>query len=538
MSSKRRWVWLLLGGMVLSLTGCRSGTCSNCSLRDRLFPRRGMTVATPIVQEAPILEGAPTLAPPATIEPAPLSSPSPTTTIEPAPSEPSLTPIPAPSASGSSSGANGTKSPGTSWNSNARDSYRYGVTSTPTSPGENHARALLPTAPGGSARSSAKPADSSKTTTTPSDSLSELPPLNLPDDVVTTPRDISPPPADLAPLPETEKSPIKQDSSSATPPTNPPRQTPGASSRANPPTEQKGLSPPTTSANSSTTTPAAESRTVAKPDLSMAGSGFAVPGIAVFASLEPTLAGGSLPTPTGLDWLTEKGYKTLVDLRSSDESHETMIRESHQRGFRYLVLPVEMSELKLKDVEQFTQELRLEDDRPVYFFDQDGTRASAMWLVHRVRRDHLELAKAEQDARDVAFVSEPAIKLARRFLDQHPNAAAATLKIEESPNPLRDPTALESRGGLDHETLSKRVLPALIGAWSTFYQAATTPDRGIPRPDDPEGWRPFAALLVSVLAAPLVYLTHAGVITGARKLQASLPAPARLPKSLPRGSGG
>lgn len=533
MSSKRRWVWLLVGGMLLSLTGCRSGTCSNCSLRDRLFPRRGMTVATPYVQEAPILEGAPTLSAPATIETAPLSSPSPTTTIEPAPSEPSLTPIPAPSAPGT----NGSKAPGTSWNSNTRDSYRYGATTTPANPGENHARALLPTSPVTNTRSSsAKPVDTTKGNAAPADSLSELPPLNLPDDVVTTPRDISPPPADLAPLPETEKSPIKEEPSSRTPPpTSSPRQSPSESSSAKSALEQKGLSPPTTSTRTSQIDRSAEPRNVEKPDLSKAGSGFSVPGIVLFASLEPTLAAGSLPDTAGLDWLAEKGYKTLVDLRSSSESHENMIRESHQRGFRYLVLPIELVDLKSKDLEQFSQQLRLVDDRPVYFFDRDGSRASALWLVHRVRQDKLELAKAAQDARDLGFMSERSLELARRFLDQHPSAPTAALKLEDAPNPIIEIETKKKVRNLDRGALARQVLPALMGAWSSFYHVATTVDHQVPRPSDPEGWRPFAALLVSVLAAPLVYLTHAGVVTGVRRAQASLPAPAPSRKSLPRG---
>src|SRR5262249_2556795 len=39
------------------------------------------------------------------------------------------------------------------------------------------------------------------------------------------------------------------------------------------------------------------------------------PGIARFAAVDLKLAGGSLPSPAGLDWLEEKGYRTLVDLR-------------------------------------------------------------------------------------------------------------------------------------------------------------------------------------------------------------------------------
>src|SRR5206468_1393452 len=51
----------------------------------------------------------------------------------------------------------------------------------------------------------------------------------------------------------------------------------------------------------------------------------ATPGIARCAAVDLKLAGGSVPSTSGLDWLADKGYKTLVDLRESSQANLELI---------------------------------------------------------------------------------------------------------------------------------------------------------------------------------------------------------------------
>src|SRR5208283_4346820 len=119
--------------------------------------------------------------------------------------------------------------------------------------------------------------------------LDHLPPLDLPSDV-------------------TEKT--------ATPPVTPPAQR-KPQSPASPPTP----APPTDHLSGrSSREPDLALTATAMPAPEPASSAGGAPGISRFVAVDLKLAAGSVPSAAGLDWLTEKGYKTLVDLRESSET--------------------------------------------------------------------------------------------------------------------------------------------------------------------------------------------------------------------------
>ena len=113
------------------------------------------------------------------------------------------------------------------------------------------------------------------------------------------------------------------------------------------------------------------------------------PGIARFVAVDLKLAGGSLPSAAGLDWLDEKGYRTLVDLRESSETDSTFIAEVSRRGLRYIALPISLKTIDREHLARFNFELALGDARPLYFFDRDGDRAGTLWYIRRITVDRV-----------------------------------------------------------------------------------------------------------------------------------------------------
>ena len=97
----------------------------------------------------------------------------------------------------------------------------------------------------------------------------------------------------------------------------------------------------------------------------------AAPGIRLFAAVEPKLAGGSLPTTAGLDWLAEKGYKTILDLRESGAVQTSYASEVTSRGLRYVALPISLKTVDSKHLDLFSAELSLSEARPLYFCDTE-----------------------------------------------------------------------------------------------------------------------------------------------------------------------
>jgi protein tyrosine phosphatase (PTP) superfamily phosphohydrolase (DUF442 family) len=125
--------------------------------------------------------------------------------------------------------------------------------------------------------------------------------------------------------------------------------------------------------------------------------------IARFTALEGRLSGGALPTPAGLDWLVEKGYKTVLDLREPGEVQPSFITEVTNRGLRYLPLPISVKTVDKDHLSHFNLELSMADARPLYFFDTDGVRAGVLWYIRRLAVDKVDPQVASREAEDLGL---------------------------------------------------------------------------------------------------------------------------------------
>jgi protein tyrosine phosphatase (PTP) superfamily phosphohydrolase (DUF442 family) len=296
------------------------------------------------------------------------------------------------------------------------------------------------------------------------------------------------------------------------------------------------------------------------------------PGLKRFAALEPKLAGGSFPSPDGLDWLGEKGYKTLVDLREPGDVQPSFLAEASRRGLRYVSLPISLSTVDRDHVTRFEFEISLAEARPLYFFDTDGNRAGMLWYVHRMTdgKESYDAEEALRQAGEIGLVEEAFKKAGQSYLDRlkkpagtpapsstpaapatsataprrvsmnavpaSPSAPAEPETVEASappsaappaaPAPTTDPEPSETIALPDAATLDL----ARAGA------GAPAPPNDNPATADPNAWRPFLALVFAALGVPVAYCGRS-LIQFRGLMRASLPAPARRVRSLPGGSG-
>ena len=282
-----------------------------------------------------------------------------------------------------------------------------------------------------------------------------------------------------------------------------------------------------------TTQPASASPTTANPPTPAAAA--ATPGPRRFVSLEPKLAGGSLPTPAGLDWLREKGYRTFLDLRESKEVQASFIADVTNRGMRYVALPVSVKTLDNDHISRFDFELSLSDARPLYFCDADGSRAGALWYIRRMTVDKIDQQAATREAEELGLNERPFWLAATAYVDRlKPRRAEETAPPEVSAEKIFDeaakgaaptPEPAPKSSAANSLTPAQDAIPAQTGAVSP------------PVVRDPTAWRSFAALIVTGLATPLAYMGCSALPSLRNAKRASLPAPARQPKSLPGASG-
>jgi protein tyrosine phosphatase (PTP) superfamily phosphohydrolase (DUF442 family) len=307
-----------------------------------------------------------------------------------------------------------------------------------------------------------------------------------------------------------------------------------------PPAQRKPQSP------APTPTPAPPSdhlsgRSSREPDLALAGTAMpapepasaagGAPGIPRFVAVDLQLAAGSVPSAAGLDWLTEKGYKTLVDLRESSETDLPFIAEATRRGLRYIALPVNLKSIDRAHVARFNFELAMGEARPLYFFDSNGTRAGTLWYIRRIAVDRVNSEIARREAEDLGLKNPDYWAAARSYLERQDNLRSQALdatgpvstaepqRIEEpAPQPARTTEAADSRAPAP-------AAPASSSKPLSQAQAALV---------DTTARHPYAAIVIAGLTFPLGYWSRSVVPTILARTLASLPAPERRLKSLPR----
>jgi len=229
--------------------------------------------------------------------------------------------------------------------------------------------------------------------------LDHLPPLDLPSDV-------------------TEKT--------TTPPVAPPAQRKPQSPAPAPATPSDHLS----GRSSREPDPALTATAMPAPESASAAGG--APGISRFVAVDLKLAAGSVPSAAGLDWLIDKGYKTLVDLRESSETDLPFISEATRRGLRYIALPVNLKSIDRAHVARFNFELAMGEARPLYFFDSDGTRAGTLWYIRRIAVDRVNTDIARREAEDLGLKNPDCWAAARSYLERVDNLRSQALEAAGS----------------------------------------------------------------------------------------------------------
>ena len=524
---------LALVGLIQS--GCRSDGCSTCggfasrltnevqALGARVFNHHkgcggglgcgcGGEEGTVIDPGVTVVPGGISMPAPGTIVPAPAIE-SPPTQLEPIESSQPANPT-----SGKGSGTNSSNPASTrsTPGGNNRSAYTTMAPKAGASQrrGSDVARALH-SSPEGSNRSG----DSSAS----NDLLDNIPPVDLPSEVT---RKAASPAAGTAPAP-----------------TMPPARnsSPVATDNAAPTPAEK--------------VSAAEGVPTSLPT-SIAVASHQAPGIRRFASVAPTVGGGSAPSIEGLDWLREKGYRTFIDLRRGSEVEPNFADSVNDRGMVYISLSVVANHLDPSRLARFDDLISQSDNRPLFFCDSDGTRAGLVWYIHVRTVDHEDSQAAAGKAEEIGLTVAEA-KLAEDYLAAHKPRAKAAVALAATSTPPSPPEPKdESKPADAPPPAAQPSIPASPEPAAGPAPVPSTPEEPTPsmlpgehrpqastRPSvaptfyrDPTAWRPLAALVLSGIGVPLAYWSRS-VLSGVRSVRHRASLPAAAPRSLDAPAG-
>jgi hypothetical protein len=287
--------------------------------------------------------------------------------------------------------------------------------------------------------------------------------------------------------------------------------------------------------------PTVSAATDTKPESTSATP--AGPGMVRFTPVDLKLAGGSLPSPAGLNWLAEKGYRTLLDLRDSAAVSPAFIAEATQRGLRYIALPINGQPIDRQLVARFHYEISAAEARPLYFFDADGSRAGALWYLRRVSVDRVDHALARREAEDLGLVARADWEVATAA-SARLNAPSATSEPSGStPSPAPADPSPPAPSAEKPSARASEPVPSSSASTSTSATPPTSTSQSPPTaaliqrtssdhpaPPDAMAWRPFAALVLTGLSLPVAYWTRTVLPAALERARASLPAPEPRPR--------
>jgi hypothetical protein len=101
-----------------------------------------------------------------------------------------------------------------------------------------------------------------------------------------------------------------------------------------------------------------------------------------FAIARKQVASGQKPFTEGLDWLRDKGYRTVLHVRAPGEDDSAARRQFTAKGFRYESLEVSPAALNRDVLEQFNRLVTDPANLPLFVYDRDSSLVGGLWYLH------------------------------------------------------------------------------------------------------------------------------------------------------------
>lgn len=126
-----------------------------------------------------------------------------------------------------------------------------------------------------------------------------------------------------------------------------------------------------------------------------------------FREITDELAIAGQPTLDELQPLAEAGYRSVVNLRSPDETG--FLDDEQQKtefwGLCYVNIPIQIKTLKPDDVSQVIQQL-MQLPKPILIHCDNGIRASTIVLVHLAIKQGMGAEDAFQKVTNLGLLSD------------------------------------------------------------------------------------------------------------------------------------
>ena len=129
---------------------------------------------------------------------------------------------------------------------------------------------------------------------------------------------------------------------------------------------------------------------------------------------------GGQPSLEDLSKLKSQGVKTLLNLRQPAETDlfESEEETANSLGLNYFNIPVDSSDLRSEQVEEFLRIVSEKSHHPVFIHCASASRVGGFWIIYRVLHDGMSLDEAEKEASRIGLRAPRLMEFARDYIQQ------------------------------------------------------------------------------------------------------------------------
>jgi len=152
-----------------------------------------------------------------------------------------------------------------------------------------------------------------------------------------------------------------------------------------------------------------------------AGQETAKPPIPNYVELLPRIGTGGQPTEEGMKLLAEKGYKSIINIRSSSEQFDMAGEEklAMQLGLRYYMVPFVAREPSEAQALAFNALMSALRDNKVFVHCGSGNRVGSLMMIYLALEEAMPADKAEQEAKKVGLRAADLLEFSKQVIGRH-----------------------------------------------------------------------------------------------------------------------
>ncbi|MGA2261984.1 MAG: protein tyrosine phosphatase family protein [Acidobacteriota bacterium] len=145
------------------------------------------------------------------------------------------------------------------------------------------------------------------------------------------------------------------------------------------------------------------------------------PSLPNYVELSSRIGTGGQPTDAGMKQLAEKGYKRIINLRTSGEGVDLAAeeRQAMQLGLRYYMVPFNAKEPTEEQALAFSALMSALKEDKVFVHCGSGNRAGSLMMIYLALEEGMPPDKAEQEARKAGLRSSDLLEFAKQVIGRH-----------------------------------------------------------------------------------------------------------------------